>query len=224
MNAPAKIQRVALDRLRAAGSTPLFLFRLCCFILLPVSLVVPPTQASADGWRFPETRPDWGRFGLGFLASLGGHELGHYVVATAKGYDVHFDGVTLDYSGPNMSDADHLQVASAGFQAQWLMTEFALRDSSGRESEVPPGEFGAGVVCAELGVTLAYLTFLKNHNQGDVYGMAEATGLSRNEIALALAIPAILDGWRLFGNRVPKWVPQVSLLTKGIGIAWVWTY
>jgi hypothetical protein len=191
------------------------LFACCAFL---------PLQAKAQGWTFPEARPEWEQFALGFVGGIAGHELGHYLVATAKGYEVHFDGPTLVYSGANLSDADQLQVASAGFQVQWLMTELVLRDPDGRESKLPPGNFGAGVVCAHLGITFAYLTFLKNHKQGDVAGMAEATGLSKNQIAAALAVPAVLDAWRLFGNRVPGWVSNVSLLTKGVGIAWVWTF
>ena len=54
--------------------------------------------------------------------------------------------------------------------------------------------------------------------------MAQATGLSKNKIALALAVPGALDAWRLFGTQVPEWVPQLSLLSKGLGMAWAWTY
>jgi len=57
-----------------------------------------------------------------------------------------------------------------------------------------------------------------------VVGMADATGLSNNQIALALALPGALDAWRLFGNDVPKWVPGLSLAGKGMGMAWIWTY
>ena len=44
----------------------------------------------------------------------------------------------------------------------------------------PPGSFGAGVVCAHLVNTLAYLVYLKDHKHSDVVGMANATGLSNN--------------------------------------------
>jgi hypothetical protein len=75
-----------------------------------------------------------------------------------------------------------------------------------------------------MGITLAYLTVLKNHEQGDVASMAEATKRSNDRIVLALAVPGALDAWRLFGDRVPEWVPQLSLLGKSLGIAWAWTY
>ena len=200
-----------------------FLGRICLVGLFACCALLP-APANAQGWTFPEARPEWEKFALGFVGGIAGHELGHYLVATSKGYEVHFDGPTLVYSGADLSGADQLQVASAGFQAQWILTELVLRDRDWRESKSPPGNFGAGVVCAHLGITFAYLTFLKNHKQGDVTGMAEASGFSKNQIAATLAVPAVLDAWRLFGNQVPGWVSHVSLLGKGVGIAWVWTF
>lgn len=163
-------------------------------------------------------------FVLGLASGYGAHELGHYVVATSKGYPVSHDGLSIVYPNAKFTDADHLQVASAGFQTQWLMAELAFRDHNGNEKKAAPGNFGAGVICAHLGITLAYLTVLKDHQQGDVAGMAEATKRSNDQIVLALAIPGALDAWRLFGNQVPEWVPQLSVASKGLGIAWAWTY
>jgi hypothetical protein len=183
-----------------------------------------PPPAGAEGWTLPGSRSEWGSFALGFISGFGVHELGHFVVARAKGYSTSRDGLSIVYPDEDLVGADQLQVASAGFQAQWLMTEVALRDSRGKELKAPPGNFAAGAVCAHLGISLAYLTVLRNHKQGDVYGMSEATGYSRARIATLLAIPAALDAWRLFGNDVPEWVPQASILGKGLGAVWVWTY
>jgi len=183
-----------------------------------------PADAYSGGWSLDDARSEWGRFTLGVASGIVAHELGHYVVATSKGFKVSHDGLSIVYPGATFTDAEQLQVASAGFQTQWLLTELILRDQSGKERKEPPGNFGAGMVCAHLGITLAYLVYLKDHKQGDIVAMADATGYSRNQIALALAIPAALDAWRLFGTQVPEWVPQLSLLNKGLGIAWVWTY
>jgi hypothetical protein len=199
------------------------LIRYSWFIALLASTLLP-MKTYAQGWSFDDVSPEWGMFVLGFASGYGAHELGHYVVATSKGYKVSHDGLSIVYPGAAFTDADRLQVASAGFQTQWLMTELALRDHNGKELKEPPGNFAAGVVCAHLGITLAYLTILKNHKLGDVAGIAEATKRSNDRIALALAVPGALDAWRLFGNRVPEWVPQLSLLGKGLGIAWAWTY
>ena len=192
-----------------------------------VALLVPiflPMNTYGQGWSFDDASQGWGMFALGLASGYGAPELGHYVVATSKGYKVSHDGLSIVYPGAAFTDADRLQVASAGFQTQWLMTELVFRDRNGREMKEPPGNFGAGVVCAHLGITLAYLTVLKNQKQGDVVGIAEATKLSNDRIAWTLAIPGALDTWRLFGNRVPEWVPQLSLLGKGLGMAWIWTY
>jgi hypothetical protein len=188
------------------------------------SAAILPLNASSQGWSFDDASSEWGRFALGFVGGITAHELGHYVVATSKGYQVSHDGLSIVYPGAVFTDSDHLQVASAGFQAQWLVAELALRDEHFKERATPPGNFAAGVICAHLGITLAYLTFLKDNTQGDVVGMAEATKLSNNRIALSLAIPGALDAWRLFGNNVPEWTPQLSLLGKGMYMTWIWTY
>jgi len=190
---------------------------LCMLIALPVS-------ASGEGWTIDDSASRWGNLTLGIVSGIAAHEVGHIVVATSKGYKVSNDGFSLTYPGAELTPASQLQLASAGFQTQWVLSELVLRDRNGREHKKPPGDFGAGVVCSYLGVSLAYLTFLKDQNQGDVYGMANATGLSRDRIALMMAVPAVLDAWRLFGDDVPVWVPTLSVMSKGIGATWIWTY
>lgn len=196
---------------------PLMPFCAFCILLLPVS-------ANGEGWTLDSNSSRWGQFTLGVASGIVGHELGHVLVATAKGYKVSHDGLSLTYPDAKYSRASRLQLASAGFQTQWLLSEYVLRDSKGREHIKPPSDFGAGVVFSYVGVSIAYLTFLKNQRQGDVYGMSYATGMSRDRIALMMAIPAALDAWRLFGDDVPQWVPAVSVMSKGVGAAWIWTY
>ncbi|MBU1424034.1 MAG: hypothetical protein KKH12_06605 [Gammaproteobacteria bacterium] len=187
-------------------------------------LAMLPLNASAEGWSLDDNGSRWGQFAFGIASGIVAHEAGHMLVATAKGYQVSHDGLSITYPGAQYSPASHLQLASAGFQTQWVLSELVLRDRNGREHTKPPGDFGAGVVCSYIGVSFAYLTFLKNQQQGDVYGMSDATGLSRDRIALMMAIPAVLDAWRLFGDDVPQWVPTLSVASKGIGAAWIWTY
>jgi len=163
-------------------------------------------------------------FTLGLATGYGAHELGHITVATSKGDKVGHNGISIVYPDSTFSNSGHLQVASAGFQVQWLMAELALRDGNWKELRDTPSDYRAGVVCAHLGITFAYLTVLKNNKQGDVVGIAESTKLSNDRVAFYLALPGALDSWRLFGKAVPEWVPQLSLLAKGLGIAWAWTY
>jgi hypothetical protein len=69
------------------------------------------------------------------------------------------------------------------------------------EMKEPPGNFGAGVVCAHLVNTLAYPVYLKDHKDSDVVGMANATGLSNTQIALALTLPGALDAGACMADR-----------------------
>lgn len=190
---------------------------LCLFAMMPFSVF-------GQGWSFGEGGSGWERFALGFVSGIAAHEATHIVVAKSKGYRVSHEGLSITYPGTNFTRAGQLQLASAGFQTQWVLSEFVLRDEHGHEHINPPSDFGAGVVCSYIGVSAAYLTFLKNQYNGDVYGMSRATGYSHDRIALMMAIPAVLDAWRLFGNDVPEWVPTLSVMSKGIGAAWIWTY
>ena len=145
----------------------------CCFALLVSTFF--PLDVYGEGWSFDDARPEWGRFALGFVSGIAAHEAGHYVVATSKGYKVGHSGLSITYPDAVFKGSDQLKIASAGFQTQWLVTELFLRDHNGKEVKEPPGNFGAGIVCAHLGITLAYLTVLKNNRLGDIVGMAQST-------------------------------------------------
>ncbi len=194
--------------------------RFGCWVLL-VALWIP-LQVCAEGWTLNDARADWEDFALGFATSLAAHETGHFVVAKSKGYQVSHVGLSITYPHAHFTPADQLQIASAGFQTQWLLDEVAFHDLD--EPKRKPSNFGAGMVCAQLGTTLAYLTFLKDHPRGDIAGMSEATGLSHDRLALIMAVPGLLDAWRLFGDDVPAWVPKVAVTSKGVNMAWIWTY
>lgn len=181
-----------------------------------------PTGAQGEGWSLREA--DWMDMSLGVVSGIVAHEVGHFVVAKTKGYRVSHEGLSIIYPGTHFTRSGQLQLASAGFQTQWVLSELVLRDKNGRENTRPPSDFGAGVVISYIGVSAAYLTFLKNQITGDIYGMSQASGLSHDRLALMMAVPAVLDAWRLFGDDVPEWVPAVSVMSKGVGVAWIWTY
>lgn len=193
-------------------------------VCLALVLALPVGTARADGWSFREGGAGWENFAFGFAAGIAAHETGHMLVAASKGYPVSHDGLSLTYPGVDFTRSGQLQLASAGFQVQWALSELVLRDANGAEHTRPPSDFGAGVVSSYLGVSFAYLTFLKNQYNGDVYGISRATGMSHDRIALLAAIPAALDAWRLFGDDVPQWVPALSLASKGVAAAWIWSY
>ena len=192
-----------------------------CLVILLLFFAGP---ADADPWRFSQLGDRPGAFSLGLIAGVAGHELGHIVVAKAGGINVEFDGLTIVYPDDDLSDQQQLRVASAGFQAQWIFSEFALRYRDNHEMTPAGDNFNAGLVWAHLGITAAYLTVLKNNNDGDIEGMSQATGISNDQLALMIAIPAALDAWRLMGTNVPSWVPTVSLSIKTIGIVAIWAF
>ncbi len=168
---------------------------------------------------------NWKSFIAGGFATILVHELGHMAVAEIHDVDFEYDGVTIVYPQQNFTSSEHLRIASAGFQTQWIASEFALRklakpDPMSRKAR----SFTRGIVAGHVAITVAYLTFLKNHNDGDIQGMSQATGVSNNELALIVAIPAVLDSWRLTAKDVPAWVPKLSVAFKGLGISAIWTY
>ena len=184
--------------------------------LILLSLV--PGQAAAGDWSPSDIPGHWPSFLLGMAGLVAFHETGHVLVASSAGYNIGNRGPSIVYDPAFRSRADHLRVASAGFQAQWLATEAAF--ASGDKG----GNFAAGVVCGHLATSLAYLVVLKNNPRGDTVGMAAASGLSVNQVAALAAAPALLDAWRLFGNDVPRWVPVLSLALKGTEISAVWAF
>ena len=179
--------------------------------------------AQRGGWlaNFNEDRGD---ILLGFVGGLLAHELGHISAATLKGTDIQLEGLAITYPDSDISDRDRLQLASAGFLVQWFSSEIAFHYLQKDDASASAVNRAKGVIASHLAITAAYVTFLKHHPDGDIEGMAKASNVSHDRLALAVAIPAILDGWRLFRNRVPKWVPLISPITKGAGIVWVWTY
>ena len=155
----------------------------------------------------------------GAIGMIVGHEVGHFAVAESMNIKAEFDGVTVVYPNSSLTSRQHLRIASAGFQSQWLLSELAFHYLD--KPDVEQRSVATGAVLAHIAITTAYLTFLKNNKDGDVVGMATALGKSRNNVALTLALPALLDAWRLFGEP-PDWVPHLSRTSKGLGIVWIW--
>ncbi|HOF87700.1 MAG TPA: hypothetical protein PLZ36_06295 [Armatimonadota bacterium] len=192
-------------------------------VLVMLCGIMLPALAFAQAWDMRETRTRPLPFLEGVLAGIVAHEIGHGLVATAKGYDLGVRGLSIVYPDAAMSRSDHLELASAGIQAQWLLSEAILRGYEAHPAEAL-SQYRAGMVMSHIAITAAYLTFLKDHPDGDLVGMAEATGLSTDTLAAAVLLPAVLDYWRLTGKDVPRWVPAVSAGYKGAGLAVIWAY
>ncbi len=152
------------------------------------------------------------------------HELGHFLVAESEGAAAYFDGITIEYRDTDGSDQQALRLSSAGFQTQWLASEYGfMRLNQGGLSD-RQRSWHAGLILGHIGITSAYLTFLKNHEDGDVGGVATASGLSTDKVVALLAIPAVIDSWRLFGKYSPKWASWTARGFKGLGVAAIWRF
>lgn len=182
------------------------------------------SNANASPWKLSDIRNSSHSFLLGFTTCYMAHELGHVIVAKSKGYSVALDGPSLVYPDLKERTTDQLQAATSGFQAQWMVSEAALRYRENHRLSDRGNNFSAGMVVFHLATTAAYMTFLNSHEKGDIVGAAKATGLSTYQVALMAAIPALLDGWRLFAKDPPAWVPALSAGIKGVGIVAIWSY
>ncbi len=177
------------------------------------------TPALANNWYAPETASDWMVFAAGMSGAVAAHELGHIVVAKSDGYSIQHDGLSITYSPATFrTRKEHLRVASAGFQGQWLASEaaFALGGSD--------SYLAKGIICGHLATTLAYAAVLRKHSLGDTVGISKSSGLNVNQVAALVSLPALLDAWRLFGQDVPRWVPGLSFALKGAGISAAWMF
>jgi len=193
---------------------------LACF----AAVLMLAIGAAAQAWVPGETtlhRP--ARWLEGVATGVAVHELGHVLTAKATGHGVALDGASIVYTD-TLSPADHLALASAGFQAQWLLSETLLSEHEMIDPNGRLSEFKTGMVCGHLIITTAYLVALRNHPQGDIPGMSQASGVSRDKLMLYVAVPAALDTWRLLGKNVPNWVPRLSMTMKGIGIYGAWGF
>ncbi|MHB9133387.1 MAG: hypothetical protein ACYDBB_20155 [Armatimonadota bacterium] len=180
--------------------------------------------AFSQAWRPADVKAKPGRFFLGVVTGIAAHEAGHVLVAKVKDIPVRLHGFSIVYPGAVMTDSDHLQVASAGYQAQWIVSEIVLRKYEAQETKGKMDPFQAGIVVSHIAISAAYLTVLKNNEEGDLVGISQATDISTNKLAVLLAIPAALDLWRLTGKDVPKWVPNIAAGYKGAAVAAIWRF
>ncbi len=180
--------------------------------------------ANAQAASLEQLKQHWQSVAAGVATTIAIHELGHLAVAATENVDAEFNGLSIVYPEDDLSDRSHLRLASAGYQSQWLASEYAFHQLDKTPDSAKQRAFYQGMVLGHIGITAAYLTFLKNHDQGDSLGISEASSLSTDQVALSLAIPAALDSWRLFGTSPPRWVPMVSKSSKLAGVALVWTF
>lgn len=155
---------------------------------------------------------------LGAATTLALHEASHYLTARYYDFSVELDGLSLVYPDWQPTEQQQLRVASAGFQAQWLASEYAFRQLKEQNSD-----YYRGIVWGHIAISAAY-TFLKNDDRSDIYSIADATGRSDDQILAAVLLTAGLDAARLLMDEPPAWLNYLSVGTKGIGITAAWSF
>lgn len=192
--------------------------------LLLLLYVLTSNSAVAGPISFDNIKSNWGSVLGGAVTTVAIHELGHFTVAEIEDANAYFDGATVRYRDSDGSDRQNLRLSSAGFQMQWLVSEYAFGRLKQTDLSDQSRAWNAGLVLGHIGISLTYLTILRNNKDGDAAGIADAHDTSTGKVVALLALPAILDSWRLFGEASPKWTSWASRGTKLIGIAAVWEF
>lgn len=194
------------------------------FFCLGLNLFGLINSANAAPIKLDTIKDNWG-FTLGGAATtIATHELGHFLVAELEDVDAFFDGATVKYRNTNDTARQNLRLSSAGYQMQWLTAEYAFTRLDQLSLSARSRAWNAGLILGHIGITAAYLTFLKNHQDGDSLGTSNAANMSTDQLVALLAIPAVLDSWRLFGEHSPRWASWTSKGFKAAGISAIWTF
>jgi len=162
-------------------------------------------------------------FWEGAVAGLLFHELGHSVVGMAYGGKPQLNNGSIVYPNSHFSRKVSMRVSSAGFQAQWLLSELsfaALKHDNGLLSR----RHYQGMIAMHLAISTAYLIRLKDMSTSDIYAASQTSHISRDQLAWMTFLPAALDAYRLMGEGVPDWVDHLSLGIKAAEAGYVWTF
>lgn len=131
---------------------------------------------------------------------------------------------SIIYPNHHFDAATALRVSTAGFQTQWLFSEWAFAELSEPERMLLQEQHYVGLISAHLAISYAYLLALKDEPTSDIYATAASTGRSRNALVAFALLPAALDTYRLLGSDVPMWVRHISIGLKAGAIGLIWTF
>jgi len=181
-----------------------------------------PFWASAE----PLTHPiqwDNSSFWTGFIGGIALHEVGHFATATSFGQHAQFNRGSVVYPQSSFSSTQALLVSTAGFQSQWLYSEWSFYELDKADDMWLDEQHYVGLITAHIATSLAYLAGLKDAPTSDIYTAAQVSGRSRNQLAVMAAVPALLDAYRLWGDA-PDWVGHLSMGLKASEIGLIWTF
>ena len=186
---------------------------LCCLL---------PCMAQAEDGVGNDAMWQYRNFWAGAAGALLVHELGHVLIGRAYGVHPQLNRGSIVYPYSQFSAAQSVRVSSAGFQAQWLLSELAFSDVTSIHPTHP--HLAQGAISMHLAISAAYLIRLKDMPTSDLYALSQTTQQSRNSLAWWISIPAILDAYRLWASDVPAWLPYLSMGVKAAEITYIWRY
>ncbi len=185
--------------------------RWASFLVL-AAVFSPEIQAASSG-------RNWQTFLGGALTTLAVHEGSHYFIAKQHGFDVDFSGLSIVYPDWDPSPQQKMRISTAGFQSQWIASELAFAKLEKKTDDA----FYQGMVAGHIAISFAY-TVLKEDDTSDIYAISSVSDLSRNQVLAFLLVPASIDAARLWMETPPKWLKNVSIASKGLGIAAIWKF
>ncbi|MDQ6973785.1 MAG: hypothetical protein Q9M10_02785 [Mariprofundaceae bacterium] len=151
------------------------------------------------------------------------HELGHIVVGMTYGGSPQLNRGSIVYPNHSFTRQASMRVSSAGFQAQWLLSELSFATLKDNDGMFSPRSY-QGAIAMHLAISTAYLIRLKDMPTSDIYAASKTSHVSRNQLAWAVFLPAALDAYRLMGNDVPAWVAHLSMGIKGVEFGYIWQF
>jgi len=164
---------------------------------------------------------DSGAFLTGAFLGFLGHETGHLIANAAEDTHPHFKGVefgpipffTIEPGRP-LSNREHYITASAGFNAQYAISEWLLMEHPNLKEEDEPLLKGLGTFNVALGVGYAITGFAGyGPDERDTKGMADSLGWSEESVSAMILAPALLDYYR-YEHPDEKWAKHASRLCK----------
>ncbi len=189
--------------------------------LLILLFLLLPWPAYAADIEHPIT---WdSSFWVGFAGGIITHELGHVAMAASLGQSSRLESGSVVYPSSSFSAKEALRVSTAGFQTQWLLSEWAFYELGNPKETFLDEQHYVGLITAHITISLAYLAGLKEQPTSDIYNAAAVLSRSRNQLMAAALAPALLDAYRLWGDA-PAWVDKLSIGLKAGEIGLIWTF
>ena len=164
---------------------------------------------------------DPGRYFTGALVGFLGHETGHVLANYALDTHPYLKHVEFGFipfftiqPGKRLTHREHYITASAGFNAQFAISEWLLTEHPDLKDE--DEAFLKGLFGFNFWLGVGYTaTGLAGYGpqERDTKGMADALGWSESSVAALVLAPTLLDGYR-YKHPGSKWARDASRLTK----------